>query len=65
MLAPTSPGTEIKVTPDSEAPIIPNATTYHGDLLLPRKKVRLVDFLPVITEIIRRAAKYNEIITNN
>jgi hypothetical protein len=24
-----------------------------------------VDFLPVITEIIRRAAKYNEIITDN
>ena len=29
---PTSPGTEIKVTPDSVAPTIPNATKYHGDL---------------------------------
>ncbi len=29
---PTLPGTDIKVTPDSVAPTIPNATKYHGDL---------------------------------
>jgi hypothetical protein len=33
------PGTEIKVTPDNEAPIIPKATKYHGDCLLAVKKV--------------------------
>lgn len=28
----------MKVTPEREAPIIPNATTYQGDFLLPMKK---------------------------
>jgi hypothetical protein len=36
---PTSPGTEINVIPDKDAPIIPNATRYHGDSLLAEKKV--------------------------
>jgi hypothetical protein len=27
----TIPGTDTKVTPDIEAPIIPKATIYHGD----------------------------------
>ena len=44
---PTSPGIEIKVTPDNEAPIMPYATIYQGDFLLPIKKVSLVDFLEV------------------
>ena len=65
ILAPTSPGTEIKVTPDNEAPIMPKATIYQGDFLLPRKKVVLLAVLPVIAEIIRRAVKYIEIITNS
>tara|TARA_B100000131_G_C18045857_1_gene584363 strand:- start:1117 stop:1242 length:126 start_codon:yes stop_codon:yes gene_type:complete len=37
--APTHPGTEIKVTPDSDAPTIPKATKYHGELLFAVKKV--------------------------
>ena len=32
----TIPGTETKVIPEIEAPIIPNATIYHGECLLPR-----------------------------
>lgn len=35
---PTNPGTEIKVTPDKEAPIIPNATKYQGACRPARKK---------------------------
>ena len=37
----TIPGTDTKVTPESEAPIIPNATTYQGDFRFPRKKASL------------------------
>ena len=41
------PGTEIKVTPESAVPIIPNATKYQGDFLFALKKVSLLlpDFL--------------------
>ncbi len=35
---PTSPGTEIKVTPDKAVPIIPKATKYHLAFLLALKK---------------------------
>ena len=38
---PTSPGTEIKVTPDRAVPIIPKATKYHFEFLLALKKVSL------------------------
>ena len=31
----TMPGTLTKVTPEMLAPIIPKATIYHGDFLLP------------------------------
>jgi hypothetical protein len=31
------PGTEMNVTPDSESPISPKATTYQGDARFPRK----------------------------
>ena len=37
--APTLPGMEIKVTPLSDAPIMPKLTTYHGDWRFPVKKV--------------------------
>ena len=57
MLAPTSPGIEIKVTPDNEAPIIPNATIYHGDLLFPRKNVKLPEVLLVSLDITSRVKK--------
>lgn len=35
----TQPGTDTKVTPEREAPIIPNATKYQGAELLALKKV--------------------------
>ena len=44
-------GTEINVTPDSEVPIIPNATTYQGDDLFPIKKDSLLSFFPVYHDI--------------
>ena len=47
----TLPGTEIKVTPERDAPIIPNATKYQGLCLSPVKKVSLVAFLDVTIEI--------------
>jgi hypothetical protein len=43
-LSPTSPGTEIKVTPLMEVPIIPNAIKYHGDFFSALKKDELVFF---------------------
>jgi hypothetical protein len=47
-MEPTFPGTEIKVTPESEVPIIPKATKYHLEFRLARKKVLLSDeFLDV------------------
>jgi len=33
------PGIDTKVTPDREVPIIPKATTYHGEERFARKKV--------------------------
>ena len=42
----TIPGTETKVIPDKEAPIIPKATRYHGEFLSPLKKVSLEFFDP-------------------
>ena len=46
----TMPGTLTKVTPDNDAPIMPKATTYHGDWRLPRKKASLPE-RPVSQEI--------------
>ncbi|MFQ3269308.1 MAG: hypothetical protein ACI9B2_001116, partial [Flavobacteriales bacterium] len=54
----TQPGTEIKVTPDRLAPIIPKATIYQGDCLLPTKKLSLSPSLDVILEIKINKAKY-------
>ena len=45
--ASTAPGTDIKVTPDKEAPIIPKATKYHGADLLALKNASLESSLPV------------------
>jgi len=59
---PTHPGTEIKVTPEREAPIIPMDTMYQGDCLFPLKKVSLSAFLPVMIEIVISTAKYMAII---
>ena len=60
----TQPGTEIKVTPDREAPIIPKATKYQGDELLALKNVLLFAFLPVINEINSNTLKYPVIKSN-
>ena len=38
----TIPGTETKVTPEIEAPIIPKATIYQGEVLFALKKTPLV-----------------------
>jgi len=54
---PTSPGTEIKVTPDREVPIIPNATRYQGEDLSALKKSLNFDFLEVKFEINNRIRK--------
>ena len=54
----TIPGTLTNVTPDIEAPIMPNATMYHGDCLRPRKKVSLSDCRDVKRLSSRRRAKY-------
>jgi hypothetical protein len=56
---PTSPGTEIKVTPDREAPIIPKATKNQGDCLSPVKKVSVETFLEVNQDIKNKIAKYD------
>jgi len=57
LLSTTHPGTEMKVTPDKEALIIPNATMYQGDFRLPRKKASLFAFLPVKYDITTRTKK--------
>ena len=43
----TMPGTDTNVTPDKEAPTMPNATTYQGDFRFPRKKASLSALRPV------------------
>ena len=62
---PTHPGTEIKVTPDSDAPIIPIDTIYQGDCLFPLKKVSLSAFLLVKNEMRINTPKYPAIIAAN
>ncbi|GAH25059.1 unnamed protein product, partial [marine sediment metagenome] len=47
-LSPIHPGTEINVTPERDAPIIPKETIYQGDFLFPRKKAALSALRPVI-----------------
>ncbi|GAA0188601.1 hypothetical protein GCM10009122_47480 [Fulvivirga kasyanovii] len=53
----THPGTEMKVTPDKEAPIIPKATKYQGDCRLAVKKVLESLLLVVVKEIVINRAK--------
>ena len=58
----TIPGTETNVTPDSDAPIIPNDTIYHGDWRLPRKNASLSEWLrAVIRDMHSNIPKYPEI----
>ena len=58
LLASIHPGTEIKVTPESDAPIIPKATIYQGDCLFALKKASLLSFFPVKNEMIMSMLKY-------
>ena len=46
----THPGTPMKVSPLMDAPIMPKATSGHGDLCSPRKKALLLPLFPVITD---------------
>ncbi|MNQ91883.1 hypothetical protein D3C85_1072830 [compost metagenome] len=56
--APTSPGTDIKVTPDKAVPIIPKATKYHLEFLLAKKNVELSDeFFEVANAMVIRRPK--------
>jgi hypothetical protein len=57
-LSLTQPGTETKVTPEIEVPIMANATTYHLDFLFPMKNASLSAFLPVKYEMQSRTRKY-------
>jgi len=63
-LLPTQPGMDIKVTPDNEAPIMPNATIYHGDFLLPRKKDSLLALREVRYAMNNNRNKYPTTISN-
>lgn len=57
-LVNTMPGTLTNVTPDIDAPIIPKATIYHGDRLLPLKKVLLSALRPVTWLMNSKIRKY-------
>ena len=60
---PTSPGTEMKVTPESAVPIIPKATKYHFEFLLALKNASLLlSFLLITLEIKINTPKYRMII---
>jgi len=61
LCASIQPGTEIKVTPESDAPIIPNATKYQGEALFALKKVVLFADFPVKKEIKINTEKYAKI----
>jgi hypothetical protein len=54
----TVPGTETKVTPESEVPIIPKATSTHEALLFALKNDALSAFFEVTTATAKRAMKY-------
>ena len=55
-----SPGTEIKVIPERDAPTIPKATKYQGDSLFAEKKVWLSSLPVVKLEIIKSPKKYRK-----
>jgi hypothetical protein len=52
------PGTETKVTPESEVPIIPKATKIQFELRFPMKNVSLVAFLEVYAATPNKIRKY-------
>ena len=63
-LLPTSPGTDIKVTPESAAPTIPNATKYHGDFRFAVKNACVSAPRDVNHEIPINTRKYPNIMLN-
>ena len=48
------PGTDTKLTPDIDAPIMPNATIYQGDLRSARKNASLL-----LLRAVRRLTAHN------
>jgi hypothetical protein len=54
----TVPGTEMKVTPLNEVPIIPKATSHHLEFLLPMKKVSLSECREVLKATPIKMRKY-------
>jgi hypothetical protein len=56
--APTTPGIDIKVTPDRLLPIIPMATRYQGDLCRLIKKSSVVEPREVTQARKMRSKKY-------
>ena len=61
----TMPGTDTKVTPDREAPIMPNDTMYQGDSRFPRKKASLSEWrLPAHRETQSSRPKYSTMVSS-
>ncbi len=54
---PTAPGTLMKVTPDSDVPIMPKATSPQTLLRLPMKKLSLVAWHDVRQATSSKSAK--------
>ena len=63
-VVPTQPGTDIKVTPESDVPTMPKATQYHLLRRLALKKVSDVAPFDVFHAISIITEKYNKK-TNN
>jgi hypothetical protein len=55
---PTVPGTLTNVTPESEVPIIPNATSIQFEFRLPIKKESLLELREVYHATISNKTKY-------
>ena len=48
----------MNVTPESEVPIIPKATMYQGDSLLPKKNDSFPSFFPVKGRLLKEIKVY-------
>ena len=56
--SPTVPGTDTKVTPEREVPIMPKATSIQLELLLPMKKDSLLELREVNQATASSSTKY-------
>ena len=54
----TMPGTLTKLMPEIDAPIMPNATSCHGDLRLPPKNALFPELLLTARLTAHNIAKY-------